>query len=963
MRSIWKSCFVSLGCVLLLCTVVLPLHAQQSETIKTESDLIIALVKANRAQGEVAKTLETQTSLVTANVWDKLMALASQVFYQKPEKAFVLYDVALEVALHLKDQRRLAKTYYTIARSYSGLGQYENATNNYLESKKVFEAAGFERDVIYVLSELGMINWVQERYTQARQYSEASISLAERLKSGTTPAGAWPDTFGVAESLLTLGQLSAREGDIDSAIAQLTRGLDLLNELNVDHCYDFYVTETNAALGRVYTSAGDHIKALQYLNSASKTATGAQIPSVLNSLGYLYMEQEDYAQSNAQFQQSLNLYHSAKNQKEESRVLLNLGVIRQREDKYEEAVQFFKQSLEAARATKLIDVEIAANEGIGVVLTAQKRFDDALIVLSNGLALANELQDKIRQTELLWRAAQTRYEMQDYARAEEFALRAVTLARAIRLPKLTFLTAATLGDIYAANNKVDLAIQTLKDSTDQVEALRDRVAGREEGLQLFFENKIGPYNSLVTLLVRQGKIFEALVYAERAKSRVLLDVVGSGRGNLQKVLTESEKAEQQVLLKKISATNEQIKSKLATETESTSRLYQELDAARLELASFQDRMYVTHPELRLRSGSTQQLTLANLTTLIPSSDIAYLEYIIAKNGVGLFVVRRKPVTNEPEIEYKDLSLTSNDLRSKVDELRSRLAERHPGYSALSREMYEALIEPALKELHDIKTICIVPDGVLWSLPFQALTSGTGRYLIEDYALSYAPSLNVLHEMTSRSRHTRSTGSLIAFGNPVIGRDEKLNQDLCPLPEAETEVGAVASAVRSRAKKIFVGRNASEKTFKSLASEYATIHLATHGVIDNRDPLYSHLLLTKTEGDVENDGSLQAREIMNMRLNADLAVLSACETGNGRIAPGEGVIGMSWAFFVAGTRSLVVSHWRVNSTSTSQLMKDFYRALATQGKAESLRQASLGMLKNPRYRHPFYWAGFVLVGSN
>jgi tetratricopeptide (TPR) repeat protein len=297
MRSIWKSFVLGLGCAFLLYTVASPFQTQQPETIKTESDLIVALVKANRSKGEVAKTLETHASLVTTNVWDELMALASQVFYQKPEKAFVVYDLAREVALHLKDQGRLAKSHYNIARSYSGMGQYENATKNYLESKKAFEAAGHERDVIYVLAELGMINWVQERYAEARQYSEASITLAERLKTGTTPAGAWPDAFGVAESLLTLGQLSAREGDIDPAIAQLTRGLELLNEINSDHSYNFYITEINAALGRVFTSAGDHIKALQYLNSAIKTATGDQIPNVLNSLGYLYMEQEDFAQA------------------------------------------------------------------------------------------------------------------------------------------------------------------------------------------------------------------------------------------------------------------------------------------------------------------------------------------------------------------------------------------------------------------------------------------------------------------------------------------------------------------------------------------------------------------------------------------------------------------------------------------------------------------------------------------
>jgi CHAT domain-containing protein/Tfp pilus assembly protein PilF len=967
MRSIWKSCVVSLGCAFILCTVVLPFQAQQSETIKTESDLIVALFKANKAQGETSKVLETHASLVTAKLWDQLMTLASQMFFQNPEKAFVLYDLAREVALHLKDHGRLAKTHYNIARSHSGLGQYENASSNYLESKKAFEAAGFERDVIYVLAELGMINWVQERYTEARQYSEASISLAESLKSGTTPTGAWPDALGIAESLLTLGQLSARDGNIDQAGAQLTRGLDLLHELNSDHSYDFYITEIYAALGRVYTSAGDHIKALQYLNSARKTATGGQIPSVLNSLGYLYMEQEDFAQASVQFEQSLKLYRSVKNQKEESRVLLNLGVVQQRQGKHDEALALFRQSLETAIVTKLVDVQIAALEGIGVVLTPQSRFDDALEALDKGLAIARETHDKMRETELLWRTAQTYQQMKDYARAEQFAQDAVVLARAMRLPKLTFLATATLGDVYAANNKPDLAIKILQDSIDQIESLRGRVAGREEGLQLFFENKIGPYHSLVTLLTQQGKNFEALLYAERAKGRVLLDAVSGGKSDLANVLTEAERNEEQHLIKKISDINQRIKSRPAGDRQAQNELYSQLDLARLELASFKDRIYVAHPESRLRSGVAQALTLASIKTLSATTDLAYLEYVVTDRKVGVFIVKHNRVTNEPDIRYLSLPVNVDELRQKVNKFHSMLSARHPNHRALSRELYQLLIEPVAKELQNIRAVCIVPDSFLWTLPFQALTTKRGNYLIEQYALYYAPSLSVLHEMDDRSRQTITNGSLIAFGNPVIGRNEKLNQDLCPLPEAETEVAEVAATVPSKLKKVLLGRAADEKSFKALAPDYATIHLATHGVLDNRDPLYSHLLLTKTDGDVENDGSLEAREIMNMNLNADLAVLSACETGNGRISPGEGVIGMSWAFFVAGTRSMVVSQWRVNSESTSQLMKNFYQALAQQpngaNKSEALRNASVRLVKDARYRHPFYWAGFVLVGTN
>ena len=628
MRKIWLCRVVLVSSALLLCIIGLPVQAQQSQTIKTETELILALVKTSETPNEITNLLHTNASLVTDNLWETLMALAAQKFYQSSNQAFRLYDLAREVALQLKDQKRLAKTYYNIARSHSGLGNYDKATAAYLESRKAFEAAASERDLIYILSDLGLISLIQERYDDAREYSESSISLAERLKNSTAPAGAWPDAFGIAGSLRTLGELSLRDGDIDQAISQFQRALNLLNELNRDRGYDFYVTEAYAGLGRVYTSAGDHVKALAALNSARQTATGEQIPKVLNSLGYLYMEQEDYAQADAQFHQTLKIYRAARNQKEESRVLLNLGVVQQRQGKHDEALALFRQSLDAATTTKVVDVEIAALEGIGVVLTAQSRFDDALKALDKGLAFARETQDKMRQTELLWRTAQTYHQMQDYARAEQLAQEAVVLARAMHLPKLTFLATATLGDVYAANNKVELAIKTLKDSIDQLETLRDRVAGREEGLQLFFENKVGPYHSLVMLLTTQGKNLEALLYAERAKGRVLLDAVSGGKSDLANVLTETERSEEQHLIKKISDINQRIKSQPAEDTRTQNELYSQLDAARLELASFKDRTYVAHPELRLRSGVAQALTLASVKTLTATNDLAYLEYVV-----------------------------------------------------------------------------------------------------------------------------------------------------------------------------------------------------------------------------------------------------------------------------------------------------------------------------------------------
>ncbi len=216
-------------------------------------------------------------------------------------------------------------------------------------------------------------------------------------------------------------------------------------------------------------------------------------------------------------------------------------------------------------------------------------------------------------------------------------------------------------------------------------------------------------------------------------------------------------------------------------------------------------------------------------------------------------------------------------------------------------------------------------------------------------------------------------SLLAMGNPalsarVVTRTKSTNRDLSlgELPEAEQEVKTLGEIYGTRNSKILTGAAAREETVKAEAARYPILHFATHGLLDDKNPLYSRLLLASSNGN--DDGFLEAREIMKLDLRADLAVLSACQTARGTIAPGEGLIGMSWAFFIAGTTTTVVSQWKVDSASTSRLMVDFHRSLQgtdkhpALNKAEALRHAARKLMSNPKYRHPFFWSGFVVVGS-
>jgi CHAT domain-containing protein len=356
------------------------------------------------------------------------------------------------------------------------------------------------------------------------------------------------------------------------------------------------------------------------------------------------------------------------------------------------------------------------------------------------------------------------------------------------------------------------------------------------------------------------------------------------------------------------------------------QLYLNLDRARVEYEAFQNSLYAAHPEINIKLGRTSPLTVEELSAFAKNPKTAYLEFVVTKERIYLFVLIGGS-DGRAKVQAYPIAAIPDQLVQKVNQFHDALAEQRLAYATAARELYTLLIGPAEQLLRGVDTICVIPDSFLWNIPFQALMTPSEHFLIEDQALYYAPSLSVLREMNRKKRST-TNASLIAFGNPVVGKDEQRNVDLCPLLEAEQEVSSIAKSFDQKSAKVFIGREATERSFKSLAPTYSIIHLATHGLIDNRQPLYSHLLLTETEGDPENDGRLEARQIMDMNLNAELAVLSACETANGKVAPGEGVIGMSWAFFIAGTRSMFVSEWKVNSTSTSQLMTYFYHALAT-----------------------------------
>ncbi|HVI71161.1 MAG TPA: CHAT domain-containing protein, partial [Pyrinomonadaceae bacterium] len=393
----------------------------------------------------------------------------------------------------------------------------------------------------------------------------------------------------------------------------------------------------------------------------------------------------------------------------------------------------------------------------------------------------------------------------------------------------------------------------------------------------------------------------------------------------------------------------------------------ELQEARLEYEDFETRLHLAHPKLKAQRADAPLIKAEEIAALLPDASSAVLEYVVGEKQTYLFVA-----TKTTDVRVYTLPIKRDELVKQTEDFRQQLARRDLGFRASSAKLYDLLLKPAEAQLRGKTNLIIAPDHTLWNLPFQALMRGANRFLIEDAAIAYAPSLTVLREMRKRHNSTEiAPASLLALGNPAVG-DETLKRaavalrdgKLEPLPEAEQEVKALGRLYGTANSKVYIGADAREDRVKSEASRARILHFATHGVLNNASPMYSHLALAG--GGPGEDGLLEAWELMQLDLKADLAVLSACETARGRIGAGEGMIGLSWAMFIAGVPSIVVSQWKVESAGTRDLMVDFHRSLiapkSKQTKTQALRQAALKLMRNPATSHPFYWAAFVLVGD-
>lgn len=453
---------------------------------------------------------------------------------------------------------------------------------------------------------------------------------------------------------------------------------------------------------------------------------------------------------------------------------------------------------------------------------------------------------------------------------------------------------------------------------------------------------------------------------EKSKAWILLDGLAEKGLETSYSIDETTKKKISDLNRNIDLRYQRITQIPETAFEEQSKIRTEIFDLRAQLIELQEEIRLDYPEYKIASPK-QVADVSEISNYMQSKDALFLHYTLTDRYIYIFGIDEEETFLERKEKYPSFDETITSLYQK---LRTQSADLK-GIENKIQSLSEDLVEPIKDKILAKETLVIVPDGLLHLLPFDLLKlSQQDRSLIFDHNISYAYSGSTLLQLAKTKDPDRSNLLALApeFNAPVqfvmrnnrtISIDDE-SQNLPSLKGAASEAKAIVNVLSGQ---ILEGNNATESKFKKYAPKSGILHLATHAIIDDENPINSYMALAEPSGS-SDDGKLYLWELNNLDLNAQMTVLSACDTGYGKLQEGEGMMSLGRAFIQAGSQSVIMSSWPAQDFSTKKIMIDFYNFLeAGHSKTSALRKAKLNYIEQAdnNMNHPFFWSGFVVHG--
>lgn len=895
--------------------------AQKAGLNDMASDVCNNLAATALAAGDSAAALAYQENAIKALAGmpaDEALAAAwarlgnLQIELQKNDDALKSYNQAWEIESKVPKVERTAKVEGAIQH---GLGECAYRQHKLPESISYYEKA------IEALKDNEKDNidlWIRAHtnlgISQADSNSLEAAGQSQRVAIESAKKANLPNLQ--LEATIQLACNSMLQGRSEQALQELIDSKALVDHPQVQPAQrGFY----DIMVGRCYRSLGQSSAALKYYGDALREYERSKDPlrqaEVLSNIAVVHldnMNQEGFQMNASRANELFTLLHDEKGA---GTMDFNKAQFAFVSNHYESAIPLYEQAFTKLKNAHETQLAASAMRGKGFALLRAHKPDLAVKAFEQSLTMVSGTDN----LEAQWDCN------------------------------------LGLGAAYTQLKETDKAIGYLKIAVELVEKERQQLT-RDSFKTHNLDFRRACYLELADAYLSQNKLYEALEVAEKGKARAFLDLLANRRSR------------------------EMDLSHLPGGTISGEKplLVAMADLPGTRSVTFKAKEHALIEPTMISPVNAKPPDIGEIKSLLGKRKSTCLEYYLFKQKMVIWVV--KP---DLSISTVVVPIHKKDLAAELQELYQALLTPHKtpaeadalGHKRqkLLRSLYAKLIAPVAKDLPTSpeETVTIVPDQELFMVPFAALMTPDGTFLTEKHTLSYTPAIGVLRATQQLANEHKAEKTLLAFGNPVSPAAAAIG--LPPLPYSEKEVKNIAQLFGAENTNLKIGSDATKSAFAAAAPTKSCLHLATHGLVDEEQPTKSALVLAPENGD---DGMLTVGDILKLKdIKANLIVLSACQTGRGKIT-GDGVVGLSRAFIIAGTPSVIVSQWNVDDVVTEYLMRHFYQEyLSGKPKAQALRHAQIAALKaldrehegepitpNTVRANPRYWGAFQIIGE-
>jgi CHAT domain-containing protein/tetratricopeptide (TPR) repeat protein len=918
------------------------------------------LGQGREAHAQLALSLEIFTALDAPEEQAFLLNYIGWLEYSRAEypRAEERFKTALAIVAARGVEGQRAAILNNLGLLYSAWGRYDEAIARYSLARAEHETRGDRASAAANLGNIAGIYLAWGRYGEAEEVYRQT--LAEFQKIG--------DQVSAANTMINLGMTASARGGYDDARAYLEQALQTARSQGLK------ASEANAlgSLGSVLYATGRYDEAESAYARAQEMFAGLDmrlnVVSMMGSLGMVYQAWGRFEKALALLERALALARALGAPDQALANLRFIGSVRQNQGKHEEAIAKYQEGLEMAVELGRQGDQMLLLNAMGAAYAQEKIYDKAEELYRQALELGERLGKRDETARVLIHMGGVSQIAGKVDAAREQYERALAMCRAIGMRAEEATALNNLGTLFLQIRDPARAREYLQQAVAIKEELRRTASGAAR--RDFLASWISSYRWLIQAHHAAGDAAAVFDSAELVKARYLAEQIST------RLPDEPQASGIRAL-----------QSSLGTKTAVVS--FANVDWQH-PLAIFVDRDTIRSYELDPSASAPKPLSLAGSAS--PTTE----------NARGFVVVDAPGETRSPiaaHVEAYRWLLTQSRLSTGQLEARK----------AIARGLHDLLLGPIAKELADKDELIIIPDGSLGILPFEALILPDGRWLVERFHVTYLPSLTVKGLLDRRSYPPRPRpllalgGARYAGGGSLPAKQpgsqpaaqvstqqlQALRADAArllgegksaravyaalglgwwpDLPGTLAEVASIGKGVPGSV--VLTGADASERMVKQISrdralGQYRVLHFATHGVMVPAAPELAAIVLSEAGSTTSNeDGYLTMDEIATLGIQADFVDLSACETGLGRIYAGEGVVGLTQAFIVAGANGLSVSLWQVADDSTRELMVGMYRLVTEQGLsyARAMTEMKRAFIKDGAYQAPFYWAPFIYYG--